>query len=53
MLIGPSSYKAGDNFSITVSNDWYGSPARDYTVMLYSKITEDTVWIKNSDGYAN
>jgi hypothetical protein len=53
MLIGPSKYQAGDNFSITVSNDWYGSPARDFTVMLYSKIPEGTVWITNVDGYSN
>lgn len=53
MLIAPSSYIAGDTFTITVSNDWYGTPSRDYTIMLYSKIEEGSSWIKNSDGYAN
>jgi hypothetical protein len=36
-----------------VSNDWYGSPVRDYTVMAYLKAPEDTVWITNSAGYTN
>jgi hypothetical protein len=35
VLISPSSYQAGDTFSITVSNDWFGSPSRDYTIMAY------------------
>ena len=54
MLIGPSSYQVGDTFDITVSNDWYGSPSRDYTIMAYLAVPEDSVFITTADeGYAN
>ena len=53
MLIAPGSFQPGDKFKITVSNDWYGMPSRDFTLMLYAKIDKDTVWITNDGNYAN
>jgi len=33
----PTGYNAGDTFEITVGYTWNGSPAKDYTVKVYSK----------------
>lgn len=30
-------YQAGDQYELTVQYDWYDSPAKDYTIKVYSK----------------
>jgi hypothetical protein len=54
VLVSSDKYAAGDTFSIFIMYDFDGAPNRDFTVQMYSKMSEDTnVWIKDVNGYAN
>ena len=52
ILVGPTSYNAGDEFEIIADWNWAGSPTRDFTVGLYALLDNNT-WILNEEGYAN
>jgi hypothetical protein len=45
-----TSYNAGDIFKVVVKYMWFDSPAKDYTVKIYSK---QTLEVKNSSGETN
>ena len=49
--IKEGEYRAGQTFDIMVKYEWYGSPARDFTVKIYSKHNETQ--LTDSAGYAN
>jgi hypothetical protein len=37
IVVNETDYEAGDQFELRVRYDWNGSPARDFTVKVYSK----------------
>ena len=53
LLIDPYSYLPGDTYRIYIDQQWAGSPARDFTVMVYSPIDPAHSWILNEEGYSN
>ena len=53
LLISPTSYNPGDTLRIYVDQKWAGSPARDFTVMVYSQMAPESTWIVNTDGLSN
>lgn len=54
VLVGTESYQAGDTLSIYIMYDFDGSPNRDFTVQMYSKMSQDDgVWIYDANGLAN
>ena len=44
-----TQYSAGTVFSIKVKYTWFDSPAKDYTVKIYSKQSSD-ITIKDENG---
>lgn len=53
-MLSTTNYMANDLLNIYVMYDFDGSPNRDFTVQMYSKMSnDDGVWIYDVNGYAN